>query len=336
MPKLLQELQVFEEERVENTTKYLTKLVEFEETLGPAHTESVSKMKSKILLINGQADLDNFVEQNKPKNPPPARAQYIGYNQTSGPSIPSSPNGEKKVATKEKTKKKKSTKSLGLSRNNSKKDVTSPRITHSPSAKEISTPTTPKSQERVLKIEVPEKTVPTEKVELKKPTVTINPAEVDVVKKEPVKEEQPPPPPVPEREMEKREEVKPQLMVRSIYDYDATEDNELSMKEGDIITLLYQDETGWWEGRNSQGKVGIFPSNFVEMIGNESKKPTGPIAPDTKCKVLYDYTAEDETELTINEGDILRIQHEEEGWYFGTNERGQSGNFPSNYVTLLQ
>jgi len=52
-------------------------------------------------------------------------------------------------------------------------------------------------------------------------------------------------------------------------------------------------------------------------------------------KVLYDYGAEDETELTIKEGEILHVISETDGWYFGTNAQGKEGNFPSNYVEKI-
>jgi len=42
----------------------------------------------------------------------------------------------------------------------------------------------------------------------------------------------------------------------------------------------------------------------------------------------YDFTAENPDELTIREGEIIIIDLENEGWFSGTNTRGQSGLFP--------
>lgn len=36
--------------------------------------------------------------------------------------------------------------------------------------------------------------------------------------------------------------------VVAAYDYDAQESIELSFKEGDIITVLKEDPSGWWKG----------------------------------------------------------------------------------------
>jgi hypothetical protein len=35
-------------------------------------------------------------------------------------------------------------------------------------------------------------------------------------------------------------------------------------------------------------------------------------------------------------GEILEIQSEEDGWYYGTNAQGKAGNFPSNYVEIIK
>lgn len=51
---------------------------------------------------------------------------------------------------------------------------------------------------------------------------------------------------------------------RVLFDYDAQRDDELSLRVGDIVTILREDD-GWWEGEFN-GAVGVFPSNFVEKI----------------------------------------------------------------------
>jgi hypothetical protein len=37
--------------------------------------------------------------------------------------------------------------------------------------------------------------------------------------------------------------------VRAGFDYNAAEPNELTLREGDIITVLKQDPSGWWQVR---------------------------------------------------------------------------------------
>lgn len=43
--------------------------------------------------------------------------------------------------------------------------------------------------------------------------------------------------------------------------------------------------------------------------------------------MLYDYNADSDSELTIKEGDILTIENEDEGWFFGSNSKGDTGRY---------
>jgi uncharacterized protein YgiM (DUF1202 family) len=122
----------------------------------------------------------------------------------------------------------------------------------------------------------------------------------------------------------------PPKQLVTIYKYEATEDNEISFAEGETIYLLEKDDSGWWRGRNGKGQEGLFPSNFVEVVGEEAN--SGSIEINKDFQALYDYEAEDETELTIKEGEILHVISETDGWYFGTSAQGKEGNFPSNFV----
>ena len=54
--------------------------------------------------------------------------------------------------------------------------------------------------------------------------------------------------------------------VRALFDYDGTEDDELTFKAGDILTRLSEkDEQGWCNGRFG-GKVALFPGDYTEPL----------------------------------------------------------------------
>ncbi|KAI3364060.1 hypothetical protein L3Q82_010879 [Scortum barcoo] len=58
------------------------------------------------------------------------------------------------------------------------------------------------------------------------------------------------------------------------FGFEATNEDELSLKEGDIIHILSKDtgEPGWWRGEIG-GKEGVFPDNFVTMLPEAEKEP---------------------------------------------------------------
>eukprot|EP00126_Sphaerothecum_destruens_P007742 Sdes_comp19970_c0_seq1m12533 len=53
--------------------------------------------------------------------------------------------------------------------------------------------------------------------------------------------------------------------LRALYQFDAENSSELSFREGDIINMHRQLDSNWYEGELN-GRVGIFPTNYVEMI----------------------------------------------------------------------
>lgn len=55
------------------------------------------------------------------------------------------------------------------------------------------------------------------------------------------------------------------MYVRALYDYDADDSTSLSFRNGDIIQVLNQLESGWWDGVMSSQR-GWFPSNYCELV----------------------------------------------------------------------
>ncbi|KAH7105015.1 ras GEF [Auriculariales sp. MPI-PUGE-AT-0066] len=58
------------------------------------------------------------------------------------------------------------------------------------------------------------------------------------------------------------------LFCRALYDYVSPDANSLSFKKGDIVEVLTQLGSGWWDGI-VRGERGWFPSNFTEPISEQ-------------------------------------------------------------------
>ncbi|XP_024135705.1 SH3 domain-containing kinase-binding protein 1 isoform X1 [Oryzias melastigma] len=150
-------------------------------------------------------------------------------------------------------------------------------------------------------------------------------------------------------------------MVEAVveFDYEAQQEDELSLTVGDIITNIRRDDGGWWEGELG-GRRGLFPDNFVREIKKEGKREGGhvntiklelsngttspmsdqSIRPGKKgeqirkrrCKAAFSYAPQHEDELELKVGDVIEIVTEvEEGWWEGV-LHGKTGMFPSNFT----
>ncbi|XP_057680307.1 SH3 domain-containing kinase-binding protein 1 isoform X1 [Corythoichthys intestinalis] len=140
------------------------------------------------------------------------------------------------------------------------------------------------------------------------------------------------------------------------FDYEAQQDDELSLSVGDVIVNIRRDDGGWWEGELG-GRRGLFPDNFVREIKKEAKRDGGQAKADLangraspvseaatrpakkgdqirkrRCKAAFSYVPQHEDELELKIGDIIEIVAEvEEGWWEGV-LNGKSGMFPSNFT----
>ncbi|XP_030623988.1 drebrin-like a [Chanos chanos] len=54
--------------------------------------------------------------------------------------------------------------------------------------------------------------------------------------------------------------------ARALYDYQASDDTEITFDHGDIITGIDMIDEGWWRGYGPDGHYGLFPANYVELL----------------------------------------------------------------------
>jgi len=152
-----------------------------------------------------------------------------------------------------------------------------------------------------------------------------------------------------------------------LYDYEAEEENEMALVEGETIEQIEQIDEGWWSGVGAGGtKSGLFPANYVEVMeGSGDAAETAPIPPPPPppppaelaappappappvhapaedegvvAIALYDYDKAEENELSFKEGDrIIEIEAASEDWWQGKDAHGNVGLFPANYVEVQE
>ncbi|XP_070831771.1 rho guanine nucleotide exchange factor 7a isoform X3 [Chaetodon trifascialis] len=73
------------------------------------------------------------------------------------------------------------------------------------------------------------------------------------------------------RSLDMSENSGQQLLVKARFNFQQTNEDELTFTKGDIISVTRQEEGGWWEGTLS-GRTGWFPSNYVREIKGSDKQ----------------------------------------------------------------
>lgn len=78
------------------------------------------------------------------------------------------------------------------------------------------------------------------------------------------------------------------ITAKVVYSYNAQNEDELTLNEGQIINILDQnlEDAGWWRGEVN-GKVGVFPDNFVDLIPQASEPSSYKAPPPTTVSVPW-------------------------------------------------
>ncbi|XP_060492658.1 rho guanine nucleotide exchange factor 7 isoform X5 [Panthera onca] len=100
-----------------------------------------------------------------------------------------------------------------------------------------------------------------------------------------------------------------QLVVRAKFNFQQTNEDELSFTKGDIIHVTRVEEGGWWEGTHN-GRTGWFPSNYVREV-KPSEKPVSPKSGTLKSPPKgFDTTAINKSYYNVVLQNILETENE--------------------------
>ncbi|XP_066975773.1 intersectin-1-like isoform X19 [Macrobrachium rosenbergii] len=121
---------------------------------------------------------------------------------------------------------------------------------------------------------------------------------------------------------------------QALYPYLSGEPGDLTFNAGDVI-LVVKKEGDWWTGIINQN-VGIFPSNYVEIMQDQSGKGKKPEI----ATVIAPYDATSSNQLSLQRGQLVMIRKKTaSGWWEGElqakGKKRQIGWFPATYVKVL-
>ncbi|XP_060114584.1 SH3 domain-containing protein 21 [Heteronotia binoei] len=70
----------------------------------------------------------------------------------------------------------------------------------------------------------------------------------------------------------KKQPLPKQRWCQVTFPYTPAKEDELELCPGELVQILEEIEDGWWLGKKS-GKLGAFPSNFVQELGSQPPEP---------------------------------------------------------------
>ncbi|XP_054160708.1 dynamin-binding protein-like [Oppia nitens] len=131
---------------------------------------------------------------------------------------------------------------------------------------------------------------------------------------------------------------------RTLFPFRAEFPNELSLKVNEIVHLIRHIDNEWIEGE-IDGKVGIFPKSYIEIIvdcdtnsiSNQNNSIIESFPSDTFARVLYDFNGEFEGDLKVSEGDTLTLLRKmDTNWYEVMDDLENIGLVPYNYCEIIE
>ncbi|KAF8153325.1 kinase-like domain-containing protein [Crassisporium funariophilum] len=154
--------------------------------------------------------------------------------------------------------------------------------------------------------------------------------------------------------------------AKVLFDYTPSPEdpNELPLRKGEVIHVLDNSEK-WWIARKSDGKQGIVPCNYVDLLtkglsepnldegkrrwnnwsstkGSQSQpqqqlnsQPPTPHASKARTRHAYTAPADQTHELSFSKGEVLEILNKQENWWIARNANRAEGIVPSNYMQII-
>lgn len=126
------------------------------------------------------------------------------------------------------------------------------------------------------------------------------------------------------------------VQCKALFNYDSDVPDDLSFSAGDVIKVHKKIGDEWIEGE-LHGRVGMFPSTYVEILEHTQEENRSKTEDTKKCiveygKALYDFTASASDELSFKKGDKVEITEVVSDDWLRGKLGGHEGMFPRTFV----
>uniref|UniRef100_UPI00398EED14 vinexin-like n=1 Tax=Pristiophorus japonicus TaxID=55135 RepID=UPI00398EED14 len=130
--------------------------------------------------------------------------------------------------------------------------------------------------------------------------------------------------------------------ARAKFDFQAQSPKELTLQKGDVIYIHKELDQNWLKGEH-HGRLGIFPTSYVEIIP-ATEKPTPIKSPPVQllehgeAVAIFSFKGDLSVELSFRKGETISlIRRVDDNWFEGRiTGTNRQGIFPANYVQVVK
>jgi peroxin-13 len=68
-------------------------------------------------------------------------------------------------------------------------------------------------------------------------------------------------------------DIKNVEFCKALFDFPSDQPGDLPFRKGDLVAVLCKEGGDWWRGRTQDGRIGMFPRNYVKLIPKVESVP---------------------------------------------------------------
>lgn len=123
------------------------------------------------------------------------------------------------------------------------------------------------------------------------------------------------------------------IFAIALCNFDGADDNDLPLYRGQLVEIVRQHPSGWWEGE-AGGRKGLFPMTFVEPLVDIEN---GAIIVEENFEVDKKWDAQNPSQIDLDYGDIVHVYSIYNDMCNGYNlATGQKGVFPTKVIKYVK